>query len=316
MSPRRIATGLLSLLATLLLASLLVFVALSVLPGHPAAILLGIDADPAAVAALRAEMGLDRPLPVQFADWLGGVLTGDFGTSATYAVPVSALLLERAAVSVPLAALALLLSVGLALPAAVVAATHRDGAVDRAVRLIAAVGLAVPNVWLGLMLIFLFAVALGLAPAGGFPGWADPAAALGALVLPAVALGLPQAAILARVARAAIVEAMDEDYVALARAKGLPLGAAVRLHALPNAWPPILTIIGLQFGFLVAGAAVIETVFSLPGLGRLLFQAVAQRDLVVVQGVVLVLVVTVVVVNAAADGLAAVTGRRAGAAQA
>lgn len=300
----RLAIGFGSLLATLLLASVLIFVALSVLPGDPAAILLGINAEPAALAALRGELGLDRTLPVQFVDWLGGVLVGDFGMSSTYDVPVSSLLLERAAVSVPLAGIALALSVGLALPAAVLAATHRDCAADRVVRLVTEVGLAIPNVWLGLMFVFVFAVSLGLAPAGGFPGWSDPAAAIGALVLPAIALGVPQAAILARVARAAIVEASDEDYVALARAKGLPLGAAVRRHALPNAWPPILTVIGLQFGFLVAGAAVIETVFSLPGVGRLLFQAVAQRDLPVVQGIVLVLVVTVVVVNAAADALA------------
>jgi peptide/nickel transport system permease protein len=301
----RLAVGVVSVAATLLLASFLIFVALSVLPGDPAQILLGIDADPRAVAALRTELGLDEPVLVRFGRWLGGILVGDFGVSATYAVPVSTLLVERMAVSVPLAGLALLLSVALALPAALLAAAQRDKAGDRLVRAVAEVGLAVPNVWLGLMLIFLFAVTLGLAPAGGFPGWNDPFAALRALALPAVALGLPQAAILTRVARAAIVEAMDEDYVALARAKGLALGAAIRRHALPNAWPPILTVIGLQFGFLVAGAAVIETVFSLPGLGRLLFQAVAQRDILVVEAVVLVLVATVIVVNALADGLAA-----------
>jgi len=290
---------------TLFLASLLIFLAMEVLPGDPAEVLLGINADPAALAALREEMGLDRPLPVRFLDWLGGVVTGDFGTSATYDVPVAELILERAAVSVPLAALGVALSVGVALPAGLLAAISRGRAADHAVTGAAQLGLSVPNVWLGLLLIYVFAVWLGVAPAGGFPGWdAGAGAALGALALPAVALAAPQAAILTRIVRTAVVEAMDEDYVALARAKGRSVEAAVVRHALPNAWAPILVIVGLQFGFLVAGAIVIETVFSLPGLGRLLFQAVAQRDVPVVEGVVLVVVATVVVVNALCDGLA------------
>ncbi|MEM8663890.1 MAG: ABC transporter permease [Pseudomonadota bacterium] len=298
-----VLTRLVGLIATLMGASLLIFLAMQVLPGDPATVLLGMNASPEAIAALRAEMGLDRPLAVQFFDFLAGAVSGDFGRSATYDVPVASLILERAAVSVPLALLAVAISVGVALPAGLWAATRRGRAGDRAVEFGAQVGLSIPNVWLGLMLIFVFAILLRWAPAGGFPGW-DSRFAIVALLMPAIALAAPQAAILTRIVRAAVVEAMDEDYVALARAKGLSHAQAVRRHALPNAWAPILVVIGLQFGFLVAGAIVIETVFSLPGLGRLLFQAVSQRDIMVVQGVVLVLVATVVCVNALCDGLA------------
>ncbi|WMS40805.1 ABC transporter permease [Acuticoccus sp. MNP-M23] len=297
---------LLWLVATLFAASLLIFLAMQVLPGDPAAVLLGINASPEALAALRAEMGLDRPLAVQFFAFAGGVLTGDLGRSATYDVPVAALIAERAAVSVPLALIAVLISVAISLPAGVWAATNRGNWRDRVVGAGAQIGLSIPNIWLGLMLIVVFAIVLGVAPAGGFPGWDNgPGPALTALCLPAIALAAPQAAILTRIVRAAVVEAMDQDYVALARAKGLSHAKAVRRHALRNAWAPILTIIGLQFGFLAAGAIVIETVFSLPGLGRLLFQAVAQRDVPVVQGVVLVVVAAVVLVNALCDALAA-----------
>lgn len=297
---------------TLLAASLLIFLAINVLPGDPAEVLLGINADPQALSALRERLGLDDPLPVRFLRWLGGVLTGDFGRSATYDVPVSALLVERLAVSVPLAALALILTVAIALPAGLAAVASEGRFVDRAVQTGALVGLAVPNVWLGLMLIAVFAVSLGVAPAGGFPGWsADPVAAVSALLMPAFALAVPQAAILTRLVRAAVAEAAGADYAVLARAKGRSVWGTIVHHALPNAWGAILTIIGLQFGFLVAGAIVIETVFSLPGLGRLLFQAVSQRDLPVVQGVVLVTVATVMTVNALCDALAAYADPRA-----
>ncbi|MEM8854179.1 MAG: ABC transporter permease [Pseudomonadota bacterium] len=298
------------LVVTLLAASFLIFFAMQVLPGDPADVLLGQNADPEAVAALRAELGLDRAIPIRFVDWLGGVLTGDLGVSATYDVPVAHLIAERAVVSLPLAALAVGLAIVIALPAGVGAAIARGRPVDRVVVAGALVGLSVPNVWLGLILIFVFAVALGVAPAGGFPGWDQGFGAFGALLMPAVALAAPQAAILTRLVRAAVLEALDEDYVTLARAKGRSRRAAVWRHALPNALPPILTLIGLQFGFLVAGGVIIETVFSLPGLGRLLFQAVAQRDLMVVQGVVLVLVSMVVIVNAAMDGLALLSDPR------
>lgn len=301
----RVALRLAQVATTLLLASLLLFLAMSVLPGDPAQLRLGMNADPAAVAALQRQMGLDRPLPLRFVSWLGGVLTGDLGRSSTYDLPVTTLLAERASVSVPLAGLAVVLSVAIALPAGLLAAWGRRGPLDRAVSGTALVGLSIPNVWLALMLIFVFAIALPVASAGGFPGWeAGLAPALGALILPAIALAAPQAAILTRMVRTSVIEAMDEDYVALARAKGRSRAGALLAHALPNAWSPILTIVGLQFGFLVAGGIIIESVFSLPGLGRLLFQAVGERDTELVQGVSLVLVATVVLVNALCDGLA------------
>lgn len=297
---------LVQLLGTLLAASVVIFLAMSVLPGDPAQLRLGMNADPAAVAALRAEMGLDRPVPIRFASWLAGTVRGDLGRSSTYDIPVASLITERAAVSVPLATIAVVLSVGVALPAGLLAAIRRRRLADRIVSVLAQVGLSIPNVWLGLLLIYLFAVVLAVTSAGGFPGWdAGLGAGLGSLALPAVALAAPQAAILTRIVRTAVVGAMDEDYVALARAKGRSPAGAVVAHALPNAWAPILTIIGLQFGFLVAGAIVIEMVFNLPGLGRLLFQAVAQRDVELVQGIVLALVATVIVVNALCDALAA-----------
>lgn len=304
-APWRVAKRLGQLALTLVVASLIVFLAMSVLPGDAALLRLGMNAEPAAVAALRAEMGLDQPIPLRFAQWLGGALQGDLGTSTTYDVPVSALIVERAAVSVPLAVLALMLSVGLALPAGLVAAIRRRRLSDRVIQVLAQVGLSVPNVWLGLLLIYVFALLLRVTSAGGFPGWdAGLAAGLGALILPAVALAVPQAAILTRIVRTAVTEAMDEDYVTLARAKGRSTAGAVLTHALPNAWAPILVIVGLQFGFLVAGAIVVETLFNLPGLGRLLFQAVAQRDIVLVQGITLCVVATVVVVNALCDLIA------------
>ncbi len=299
------------LAGTLFVASAIVFLAMSVLPGDAALLRLGMNAEPEAVAALRAEMGLDQPLPVRFGSWLGSALTGDLGTSGTYDVPVLELIAERAAVSGPLAVSALLLSALLALPAGLLAAIRRGRFSDRVVQAAAQVGLSVPAVWLGLLFIYVFAVYLRWTSSGGFPGWeAGLWNGLGALILPTVALAIPQAAILTRIVRTAVTEAMDEDYVALARAKGRREAGAVIVHALPNAWAPIITIIGMQFGFLVAGAIVVETVFNLPGLGRLLFQAVAQRDVALVQGITLVVVATVVIVNAMCDALAAWTQPR------
>ncbi|WP_420393382.1 ABC transporter permease [Acuticoccus sp.] len=296
------------LVGTLLAAAVLVFMSMSVLPGDAAQLRLGMNADPEAVAELRRAMGLDRSVPERFVRWLAGAFVGDLGTSSTYDVPVSRLIAERATVSVPLAGLAVTLSVGVALPAGLLAAVRRRRLADRVVSALAQVGLSVPNVWLGLMLIWLFAIVLAATSAGGFPGWdAGLGAGLAALVLPAIALATPQAAILTRLTRTAVVEAMDEDYVALARAKGRSPSGAVVAHALPNAWAPILTVIGLQFGFLLAGGIIIETVFNLPGLGRLLFQAVAQRDVPLVQGIVLVLVAAVIAVNALCDAAAAWT---------
>jgi peptide/nickel transport system permease protein len=299
---RAIAYRLVQLVATLAVASLVVFAALAVLPGDPASLMLGLGAEPETLAALRRELGLDQPLAVRYADWIAGLLTGDLGKSTTYGVPVTALLTERAVVSLPLAAIALLLSTAIAIPVGVFAASRHGGAVDAGIMGASQIGLAIPNFWFGILLVYVFAISLGMLPAGGFPGWDEGIlGSLKALILPAVALALPQAAILARIMRSALIDVLDEDFIRTARAKGLPREVVVWRHGVRNALIPVLTILGLQFSFLIAGTIIIENVFYLPGLGRLVFQAINQRDLIVVQNVVLLLVAAVVIVNFLVD---------------
>ncbi len=289
-------------LATLVVASWVVFAVLEVLPGDPARLMLGFNASDDALAALRSQMGLDQPLIVRYLAWAGGLLRLDFGQSYTYSVPVIDLVAERLAVSLPLAVIALLLSSAIALPVGLFAASRRGRLSDTLAMGAAQIGVAVPNFWFALLLIYVFAVFLRLVPAGGFPGWgAGIWPALKALILPAVALALPQAAILARVTRAALIEVLGEDFIRTARAKGLPRRAVLWHHALRNALIPVLTILGLQFAFLLAGTIIIENVFYLPGLGRLIFQAITQRDLIVVESVVMLLVAAVILVNLAVD---------------
>lgn len=291
-----------ALAATLACASVAVFFLLEAAPGDPATFMLGLNASPEAVAALQDELGLDGGAWERYLRWAGGLLVGDFGLSYTYRVPVSQLIWERLAVSGPLALMALALAVAMAFPLGLAAAAQRGRPGDVAIMAGAQIGVATPNFWAAILLVLVFAMSLQWTSAGGFPGWeAGPFRAAGALVLPAVALALPQGAILTRVLRGALLDALDEDYVRTARAKGLSEGAVLRRHALPNALVPVLTIIGLQFSFLLAGAIIIENVFFLPGLGRLAFQAVAQRDLMVVQGVVMALVFVVAAVNFVVD---------------
>ncbi|QPH52260.1 ABC transporter permease [Pontivivens ytuae] len=292
---------LLSLGATLVVASLVVFGVIEVLPGDPAAFMLGLNAQPEAVAALRAQMGLDDGLVARYLTWVGGLVTGDFGTSYTYRVPVAELIADRIWVSLPLALYALLLSTVIAFPIGMLAAMERGRAADYGVMGATQLGIAVPNFWFAMLLVFVFAIQLRWVGAGGFPGWEAPLAAIGALTLPAIALALPQASILARIMRSALIETLDEDYVRTARAKGLGRRAVVWRHALRNALIPVLTILGLQFSFLLAGAIIIENVFFLPGLGRLLFQAITQRDLIVVESTVMLLVFAVVAVTFLVD---------------
>lgn len=297
---------LLILLATLIAASLVVFAVLQVLPGDPAAIILGTGARPDTVAALRHQLGLDAPMALRYLHWIGGMLIGRFGTSYTYSVPVRELVAERVMVSLPLALMAIVLSTAIAIPVGVLAAARRGRAADAATMGVAQVGVAIPNFWLGLLLILLFAVRLPWFPASGFPGWGGGIwPGLRALILPALALGLPQGAILARVTRAAVIETLGEDFVRTARAKGLTRSAALWHHAVPNALVPVVTLIGLQFSFLLAGTVIIENVFTLPGLGRLVFQAIAQRDLIVVQDLVVLLAGSVIIVNFLVDLAAA-----------
>ena len=288
--------------ATLIAASVVVFCAARVLPGDPAVYMLGMNADPQTVEALRAGLGLDRPAFMRYLGWVAGMLQGDFGLSYTYRIPVGHIIAERLAVSAPLALYALFLTLALSFPVAMAASARRGKALDLAVTGASQIGIAVPNFWFAMILILIFAVGLGWFPAGGFAGWNDGlVAGLQGLTLPAIALALPQAAILARVLRGALIDALSQDYIRTARSKGLSLRAALRNHALRNAMIPALTIIGLQFSFLLAGAVIVENVFFLPGLGRLLLQAIAQRDLIVVEGVLMLLVGTVVFVNFLVD---------------
>ena len=284
---------------------------MQILPGDPASIILGTEAQPDTLAAVRHQLGLDIPISQRYFLWIGGMLTGDLGLSYTYQVPVAGLLGSRIAVSLPLALMAMVLSTGIGIPAGVIAAARRGRPADAGVMGAAQIGLAVPNFWLGLLLILLFAVRLGWLPASGFVGWGQGIwPALRTLLLPALALALPQAAILARVARSAVLETLGEDYVRTARAKGLAERAALWRHAVPNALIPVVTILGLQFSFLIAGTVIIENVFTLPGIGRLVFQAIAGRDLIVVQDLVVLLAGVVIVVNFVVDLLYAVLDPR------
>lgn len=295
---RRIA----SLIVTLTVVSLLIFTVMNLLPGDPAAIMLGTSATPETLAAFRAQMGLDEPLIVRYLAWLAGVLQGDLGQSYTYGVPVAGLIVERLAVTLPLALMAVVMSVAIAVPLGVAAARRHNGVFDYIAGAFSYVSIAVPAFWVGLLLIIAFSTKLGWMPAGGFPGWnTGLGAGLAALLMPAIALALPQAGVLTRVARSAVLDVMGEDFVRTARAKGLSDRAAVWRHALPNAAIPVVTMIGLQFTFLIAGAVLVENVFNLPGLGRLALQALSQRDIIVMQDVVLFFSALVIVMNFLVD---------------
>jgi peptide/nickel transport system substrate-binding protein len=290
------------LLATLLAATAIVFIIVQVVPGDPVRYMMGLQADPDTVALMRHQLGLDAGPLQRYGSWVGGLLHADFGLSYTYRIPVSALLAERLQVSLPLALYALLLSTVVAFPSALYAAARRGRFGDSLVSGVTQLGLAVPNFWLGMLLVLAFAIGLHWVSAGGFPGWeAGFWPAVKALTLPAIALAMPQAAILARVLRGALIDALHEDYIRSARAKGVGERRVLLRHALPNAMVPVLTILGMQFSFLLAGGVIIENVFFLPGLGRLVFQAIVQRDLVVVQSVVVVLVFAVVMVTFLVD---------------
>jgi peptide/nickel transport system permease protein len=299
---RYLVKRLTSLGLSLLIASLVIFIAIEVVPGDPAAYMLGMNASPETVAALRSQLGLDAGPVERYFTWVGGMLVGDFGTSYTYRTPIAQMIAERMWVSLPLAIYALALSTLIAFPVGIWAATHRGSATDIGVMGATQLGVAVPNFWFAMILVLIFAVNLRWFSAGGFPGW-DVGfwAGMKALTLPAIALALPQASILSRVMRSSILDTLGEDFMRTARAKGLTRGQALWRHALRNALIPVLTIIGLQFSFLLAGAIIIENVFFLPGLGRLVFQAISQRDLIVVESVVMLLVCAVILVTFAVD---------------
>ncbi|NNF71657.1 MAG: ABC transporter permease [Rhodobacteraceae bacterium] len=299
---RYLVTRLLSLALSLIVASVAIFLVIEVIPGDPAAFMLGLNAEPETVAALREELGLTGSLPERYLSWIGGMLTGDFGTSYTYRVPVAELVAARLWVSLPLTLYAMVLSTLIALPVGMIAASRRGRPADLAVMGTTQLGIAVPNFWFAMLLVLIFAINLRWFSAGGFPGWETGFwPSMKALTLPAIALALPQASILARVMRSSVLETLGQDYIRTARAKGLTRRQTVIRHAFRNAMIPVMTILGLQFSFLLAGAIIIENVFFLPGLGRLIFQGITQRDLVVVESVVMLLVFAVILVTFLVD---------------
>lgn len=300
--PAFVGRRLLATAGVLLVASLVIFVLIQIAPGDAARFMLDMDAAPETVAALRHKLDLDGTAIQRYFRWLAGLCQGDFGTSLTYGVPVGEIIVERLRVSLPLALMALVFSTALAFLIGATAALYRKSWIDGFLSSLSQLALAIPDFWLGLLLVAVFAEHLHWVAAGGFPGWqGGPLAALRSLLLPAVALAVPQAAILARILRNQLLGALDQDYVRTARAKGLSERQALLRHALPNGLIPVLTVLGMQASFLLAGGIIVENVFALPGLGRLVFQAVTQRDLIVVQSVVLLLVLGVVGVNLVVD---------------
>ena len=300
-----------TLAVTLLLVSLLVFVVVRVLPGDPALIILGTEGNAETAQRIRESLGLNRPLVVQYLEWVGRAARGDLGRSIQYDVPVASLVVSRLAVTLPLTLLAAGFMALVALPVGIYAATHQRRWGDYLVMAASQVGVAVPGFWAGLLLVLLFAVHLGWFKSGGFDGWGQGVLpALKSLLLPAIALGLFQFAVLARTTRSAVLEVLREEYVKTARAKGLAERRVLFRHVLRNAMIPILTVAGVQLGQLMAGSIVLESVFYLPGLGRLAIGAISARDLPVVQGVVLFVGSVIVTINVAVELLYGVLGPR------
>jgi peptide/nickel transport system permease protein len=302
---------LLTLLATLVGASVVVFLVLEILPGNAAQMLMGPDAAPEAVQALAVKLGLNLPPMQRYWQWVSGMLVGELGLSYAYSSPVLELVLERLALTVPLAVMAMALTTVLALVVGVYAASRHNRLGDVGLMGLTQIGIAVPNFWFAILLILLFSVHLQWFSAGGFPGWDEGVAeGLKALLLPALSLAVVQAAILARITRSAVLEVLREDFVRTARAKGLSQRATLWRHVLRNALIPVVTVMGLQFANLLAGTIVVENVFYLPGLGRLIFQSISNRDLIVVRNCVMLLATLVIVVNFVVDVLYAVIDPR------
>ena len=304
---KRVAT----LIATLVGASIVVFLVLEILPGDAAQTMMGPDAAPEAVRALAAKLGLDRPPVERYGHWVAGMLSGNLGDSYAYSSPVFDLIAERLALTVPLALIAMVLTTALALAVGIYAAAHHNRMGDVGLMGLTQVGIAIPNFWFAILLILFFSVKLQWFSAGGFSGWGEGIGqGLQALLLPALSLAVVQAAILARITRSAVLEVMREDFVRSARAKGLSQRATLWGHVLRNALIPVITVMGLQFAELLAGTIVVENVFYLPGLGRLIFQSISNRDLIVVRNCVMLLATMVVLVNFVVDILYAVIDPR------
>ncbi|MDA8316332.1 MAG: ABC transporter permease [Actinomycetota bacterium] len=289
------------LLVTLAAASVIVFVVLAILPGKPAEVILGTQATPSAVRALTDKLGLDKPIWRQYVDWVGGIVSGHLGTSYISGQPIASELGSALEVTGPLVGLGLLVGLVVAVPLGVFSAVRSRRASGVAASVLNQIGIAVPSFVLGILLIVVVGVELHLLPTGGFTGWSDPTGALRSLVLPAVALGVVEGAIVGRYVRTAVLDVLSSDYLRTARAKGLTPGRALVRHGLRNVAVPVLTVLGLELAGLVVGAVIIENVFTLPGMGTLLLQSVENRDLIVVEDIVLLVAAVVLVVNFAVD---------------
>ncbi|MFS8569920.1 MAG: ABC transporter permease [Thermaerobacter sp.] len=295
----------------LLLVSIMSFLLIHLIPGDPALVILGPEAPPDAVEAMRRRLGLDRPLPVQYAAWLGNVLRGDLGNSLVNNMPVTKILMDRLPATVHLTVGAFLVAVLVAVPVGVVSAVRRASLPDYLGTLFALTGLSVPNFWLGILLILYFSVRLGWLPAGGFvPLWEDPGRSLLLLLLPVLTTGLRESAVVTRQVRSSMLEVLHADYVRTARAKGLNERVVIYRHALRNALIPVVTVSGLQVAGLMGGLIITETIFAIPGVGRVILDAILTRDFVTLQGAVLVAAVSVVLVNILVDILYALLDPR------
>jgi peptide/nickel transport system permease protein len=285
-----------------LLASIVIFGLMRLIPGDPALVIAGEDATPERIQEIRARLRLDQPLPVQYLAWLGCVLRGDLGESIVSGQPVARILAQKVTATAELAVGALLVAVIVGVPLGVAAALRRGGALDLAVTAYTSTVLGIPNFWLGLLLILLFVVALNWLPPGGRVALTeDPGTAWRYLLMPVLTLSVRASGIFIRFTRTSMLEVLPEDYVRTARAKGLSEGVVVARHALRCALIPVVTVVGLEFGRLLAGAVIAEQIFAWPGVGRLIIQAVGQRDFAIVQGVLLLLVVVFVLVNLITD---------------
>lgn len=299
---KRLSNKAIQLATVLLLSSFIVFAISALLPGDPTVTVLGENATTQQREQLRETLGLDDPLPLRYARWIAGAVQGDLGVSLRTQEPVVMILLERVPITLQLTFLSIFLAIVVGIPMGVIAAKWRGRGVDLGISIVGLSSLAVPYFWLGILLILLFSIQLGwLPPSGHVPFFDDPLQNLRLMILPVLTVGTAMAALVMRQTRTAMLEALSQDYVRTARAKGQSETVTVLRHALRNALNPIVTVVGLQFGALMGGAVVTETIFSIPGLGRLVVDGIFNRDLAVVQGAILTIVLCVVVINLLTD---------------
>lgn len=286
------------MILTVLLVSLITFVTFEIIPGNPALTRLGVDAQESQYEALSAELGLNDPLEIRLSRWLKGLFTGDLGISMRYSVPVSELILDRLPVTISLAVMSLVLIVLIGIPLGIVSAKYGERLPGILITLISQIGMAIPSFWSGIILIYIFGIVLRWVSPGGFVPWSEDAyGAFKSLILPAIAIALPSIASIIRYTRNSIMDQMKNDYVQLALSKGLNLNSVLLRHVLKNALIPIITVLGMIAANILGGAIVIEQVFTLPGVGRLLINAITTRDLPLVQGMVLYIAFIIVVIN-------------------